>query len=121
MALSDHEQKLLDEMERNLFESESDQVVAQHRGHSPAFMVGGILLIVVGVVGLLIGVGSKLIIIGVLGFALMVGGVVLISLPRRSAARGSTQRQEAASASKPEPSSSTSFSDKMRERWERDD
>ena len=80
MPLSEQEQRLLDEMERNLYHGDADFVasVGRARGRTPyTAVVGGILLAVVGVAVLILGVVLQAWIVGVLGFAAMFTGVLL--------------------------------------------
>ncbi|MCS0497956.1 DUF3040 domain-containing protein [Protaetiibacter mangrovi] len=84
MPLSEQEQRLLDEMERNLYHSEAEDVttVGARRGRANG------TAIVLAAVGILIGLGLLLTgvvvrqpLVGVLGFAAMFAGVVLVVAP----------------------------------------
>jgi len=79
MALSEHEQRLLDEMERSLYQSDADFVAAGERRGAPNYVAVtlGILLALLGLGGALAAVAAQLPILGVVGFVLMVAGVLL--------------------------------------------
>ena len=74
MPLSEHEQRLLEEMERSLYQNDADFVakVGGKRAR-PAYrsIVLGILLAVVGVGVLIAGVYYQQPIVGILGFVVM--------------------------------------------------
>jgi hypothetical protein len=114
MPLSEQEQRLLDEMERNLYQSDADFVASGGRGRRPSArgIVLGVLLAVVGLAVLVTGVVVRQPLVGVLGFAVMFAGVLLgIAPPRRFArpvAVPPGSRSRAAS----------SFMDRMNARWD---
>lgn len=121
MPLSEQEQRLLEEMERNLYRNDADFVhaVGGVRGRRPNYrsIVLGVLLAVAGIGALIAGVALQLLIVGVVGFALMFGGVLLAITPGK---RG------AASAAPAEPSTSAKakrstggFMDRLNDRWDR--
>lgn len=120
MPLSEHEQRLLEEMERSLYRNDADFVatVSPRRGRpNLGAVVIGVLLVVAGIGTLVAGVMLQLLIVGILGFAVMFGGVLLALTPSRS---GSAP----VSASK-EPrgrggrGSGASFMDALNDRWDR--
>jgi len=127
MPLSEQEQRLLDEMERNLYQNDADFVatVGARRGR-PNYrgIVIGAVLVVAGIVTLLVGVGMRLPVVGVIGFVVMFGGVLVAITPARAvkgtesmkstAPAGSSSR---ASAGKPRRSGG--FMDTLNDRWER--
>ena len=87
MPLSEQEQRLLEEMERNLYQNDADFVatVGQRRG-APNYrtIVIGILIGIAGVATLVTGVIIRQPLVGILGFLIMFGGVLLaIAPPRR--------------------------------------
>lgn len=96
MPLSEQEQRLLDEMERNLYHGESDYVgTVGARTHRPGIgaVVLGVAVALAGVAVLLSGVATRLPILGVAGFLVMFGGVMLVvAPPRRLAARRGADR-----------------------------
>lgn len=119
MPLSEHEQRLLDEMERNLYQNDADFAAkVSGRGGRPAYrsVVLGILLALVGIGGLIAGLTLQNIVIGVAGFVAMFAGVLLALAPsRRPRPRGG----QAPSAGRPKPAASSGFMDHLNERWDR--
>lgn len=78
MGLSEHEQKLLDELERGLMESDSSFAAKVQRVGNPASkLIGGVLLTLIGLGVLVAGVFLQFAPIGVLGFLVMLGGLVI--------------------------------------------
>lgn len=118
MALSEREQRLLDEMERNLYHSEAD-VLSTSSGspQRPQYraIVIGVVAAVVGLIVLMAGVMLNALIVGVIGFAAMLGGVLFIFSPKqqRSSSEGSNARKSSG-----KNRSSQSFSDRMEQRWQ---
>lgn len=84
MPLSEQEQRLLDEMERNLYHSEADDVatVGAHRGRAngTAIVIAATALIL-GIGLLVTGVVVRQPLVGILGFVSMFVGVVLVVAP----------------------------------------
>ncbi|GAA2022212.1 hypothetical protein GCM10009819_01000 [Agromyces tropicus] len=121
MPLSEQEQRLLEEMERNLYKNDADFVATVGGGGRgrPNYraIVLGVLLAVAGAGALIGGVASQLLIVGVLGFALMFVGVLVAITPskRRRAASGGSVRGGAAKPAKAQ----TGFMDRLNERWDR--
>ena len=113
MPLSEHEQRLLDEMERSLYHNEADDVTTVGGGRArPNYtaIAIGIIAGVVGIALLLVGVISRLPIIGLVGFAIMFGGAMFaIAPPRRFSVRTAT------SGTRRRPS----LMDSLNERWDR--
>ena len=112
MPLSEHEQRLLDEMERNLYGSKADVHPARPSGR-PSYrsLVIGIIVLLIGLVGLVVGVTSQLIALGVIGFAIMFAGVMLAAKPGKATDSSSTRAQ-----AKSGPRSS--FMQRMDQRWD---
>ena len=113
MPLSEQEQRLLDEMERNLYQNDADFAARVSGRGRPSYtsIVLGVLVGLAGVILLLVGVSTQLIFVGIIGFIVMFAGVLLaISGPRHARA--------AATPSAPE-ARKVSFMDRMNERWER--
>ena len=94
MGLSEHEQRLLDEMERNLYKHEADIVntSAGPRTVNYTKVAVGVLGVVVGLVLVIVGVSAKLLIVGVAGFAVAVVG----ALWALSASKPATSEEAAA-------------------------
>ncbi|WP_395243331.1 DUF3040 domain-containing protein [Agromyces sp. MMS24-K17] len=119
MPLSEQEQRLLEEMERNLYRNDADFVAAVSGRGRPNYrsIVLGILLALLGVAGLIAGVALHLLIVGVIGFGLMFAGVLLAITPSKRAAAG---RPSAPKAGTQAPHrSSAGFMDRLNERWDR--
>jgi hypothetical protein len=116
MPLSEQEQRLLEEMERGLYQNDADFVatVGQRRGKpNYTIVVGGILLGILGVAILLTGVVVNQPIVGVLGFVLMFAGVMVALAPPRRAEAPSKP-----SASR-KPAKASSFMDNLGDRWDK--
>jgi hypothetical protein len=114
MPLSEHEQRLLDEMERSLYHSEADDVTTVGGGRARPNYTAIALGIIAGVIGialLLVGVVSRLAVIGLVGFAIMFAGALLAIAPPR---RLSVDRGRAPGAAR-----RPSFMDSLNERWDR--
>ena len=81
MALSEHEQRLLDEMERGFYQSEADVMqtgsVSRSRVNYRSLVLG-IIVVLVGIGVLIGGVAAQLLWLGLIGFAVMIGGVTLM-------------------------------------------
>src|SRR5215216_5947214 len=117
MPLSEQEQRLLDEMERNLYQNDADFVATVGAGRGRVNYRGivlGAILVLVGVVVLLAGVGARNSVVGVLGFAVMFAGVFVAVTPSRRTS--SSRKRAGAPAEKPR---SGSFMDNLNDRWER--
>jgi hypothetical protein len=117
MPLSEQEQRLLDEMERSLYQNDADFVatVGGRRGRiNYTALVSGILLAVLGVAILVSGVVLRQPLIGVGGFAVMFAGVlVAVGSPRRH------HLPTVPRSGGPRKAGRASFMDRMNARWER--
>lgn len=117
MALSEHEQRLLDEMERRLYQSESDVLPASSgvpRRFNYRSLVLGTLLALAGVGALIGGAAAQQTWLGMIGFVGMLAGV-LVMFSRREEVDPMDARPEAghqASAAK------ESLSERMERRWD---
>lgn len=119
MALSEHEQRLLDEMERGFYQSEADVMqtgsVSRRRVNYRSLVLG-IIVVLVGVGALIGGVAAQLLWLGLLGFAVMVGGVTLMmsrgseDITVEDALRGGSDSSGQASRE--------SLSERMERRWD---
>lgn len=122
MPLSEQEQRLLDEMERHLMNKDADVVSAPRDGQTLSYrnIVYGTVLVLVGLGGLIVGVSSGVIVVGVLAFVAMVGGVVLAATPaRRASGSDSPRADRAPSTGAKKATGSSSFMDRMNDRWDR--
>ncbi|MCU1578202.1 MAG: hypothetical protein JWP19_406 [Rhodoglobus sp.] len=119
MPLSEQEQRLLEEMERSLYQNDADFVatVSARRGKTNyTVLVLGILVAVVGVATLVTGVVVRQPLVGVLGFAIMFVGVLLAVAPPR---RADHAARPAASTPKRKSTSGGGFMDNLNERWDK--
>jgi hypothetical protein len=116
MALSEHEQKLLDEMERGLYQNEADVVsTAQLGKRMPNYRAIGIgtLVGVIGLIGMLWAVQASSTVIGVLSFVVLFAGVmVAVSIPGKPITT-------LESSQSPKSKSQVSLMDQLNERWEK--
>jgi predicted lipid-binding transport protein (Tim44 family) len=116
MPLSEHEQKLLEQLEKQLHED--DPKFASSMGSDPGrswstrHVIIGVLAGLAGIGLLLAGVWTQIILVGVLGFVVMGAGVYFATM--RSSTIG---RSKAAGGRKPgKPRSS--FMSSLEERWD---
>lgn len=119
MPLSEQEQRLLEEMERSLYQNDVDFVatVSPRRGRpNYTVIVAGVLITVVGIAVLVSGVIVRQPIVGVLGFAVMFAGVLLSAAPPRRAGSGS---ETAAGRPAKRPAAGSRFMDDLNRRWDR--
>ncbi|HJR44010.1 MAG TPA: DUF3040 domain-containing protein [Actinomycetota bacterium] len=83
MPLSDHEQRILDEIEKSLYQEDpafARGAKEREGSHDPKKRARmGAACLVAGFLGLLVFFYSRLVIVGVVAFAAMVLGVVLIA------------------------------------------
>jgi len=118
MPLSEQEQRLLEEMERNLYQNDADFVatVGQRRGKPNYTIVAiGVLVVIAGIAVLVAGVVLQLPILGLAGFIVMFAGVLTaLAPPRRGVAHESSPRPTASSGQR-----SSSFMDGLNERWDK--
>jgi len=121
MPLSEQEQRLLEEMERNLYRNDADFVhaVGGVRGRRPNYraIVLGVLLAVAGVGALIAGVALQLLIVGIIGFAFMFAGVLIAITPsKRGAVTAAPSEPTMSSKAR---RSSGGFMDRLNDRWDR--
>lgn len=111
MALSEREQRLLEEMERNLYKSDAD-FVDRPSSFSPNVrnITLGIVTAVVGIGIMIAGINFQLLWLGIVGFVAMFLGVLL------TMKQGPKKPQQEKSASNKK---SKSFGEKAQERWEK--
>ncbi|MFQ4150427.1 DUF3040 domain-containing protein [Arthrobacter sp. LAPM80] len=119
MPLSEHEQRLLDQLEEQL--NAEDPKFANALSSSPKRsmstrnVVIGVLVVIVGLLILLGGVGSQLIVVGILGFLVMGGGVyIALSKPKYVMSAKGAPRAGTKSGAK----SKSGFMNGLEEKWE---
>jgi len=122
MPLSEHEQRLLDQMERALYAEDpkfatslrSANGVRASRGRA----VLGVLGVLVGLGLILAGVSSTMIALGVGGFALMlIGAVIAYSAFRVPSATVEQEPGAQAPAAQQQDPKSSGFMDRLEDRW----
>jgi len=119
MPLSEQEQRLLEEMERSLYQNDADFVATARPGQGRTnyrFVAVGVLVAVLGVAALVAGVIIQQPLVGVLGFAIMFVGVLLAVAPPR---RGAATDAPPAARSSSNRSQGPSFMDSLNDRWDR--
>ena len=117
MPLSEQEQRLLEEMERSLYQNDADFVATTARRGAPNYTILalGVLIGVVGIAVLVAGVITQLLLLGILGFAVMFVGVLLaVAPPRRAATEEPTQPSQRKRAT-----TSRGFMDNLNDRWDK--
>jgi hypothetical protein len=124
MPLSEQEQRLLEEMERSLYQNDADFVptTGQRRGRpNYTVLVIGALIGLLGIATLIVGVVTQLTPVGVLGFAIMFVGVLLaVAPPRRMTSPEATKPTSGRAARGQRPNAnSESFMDRLNERWDK--
>lgn len=115
MPLSEEEQRLLDEMERNLYGSSQDVHSAGPAGgtFSSRGILFGVAGLVIGLGALVLGVTLQLIILGAIGFVVMFLGVVAALSIKAPRAGSSTSSPRASS-----PRSKRTFMQRLEDRWD---
>lgn len=115
MPLSEHEQRLLEEMERSLYHNDADFVAAVgNRGGRRNYrtIVIGLLIALVGIAAIISGVALRVPVVGIIGFVVMFVGVLLaLSRPRQES--GAAADQSSPAAARP------GFMDRLNERWDK--
>lgn len=116
MPLSEHEQQLLAQLEKQLHADDPRFVTSMGsravRGTSTRNIVLGIVIAVVGLLVLLGGVIIKSILLGVLGFVIMGAGVYVATL------RSGKPRPKGAGGTGGSPRRSSPFLQNLEERWD---
>lgn len=115
MPLSEHEQRLLEQLEKQLHEdhrfASTMKTVSNAGNYSTRNLALGALIGIVGIGVLIAGVSSQLIIVGVLGFIVMFGGVYL-ALSRKGGSPAVKSAEGAKSAQK------SGFMSDLESKWE---
>jgi hypothetical protein len=125
MPLSEQEQRLLEEMERSLYQNDSDFVarVTRRQGRPTYTAITlGVLGALVGVAVVILGLVFKAPVIGILGFVVMLAGVLFALRPGMRAPKAKTPRAGKPStggASRPSTGGGGSFMDRMNDRWDK--
>jgi hypothetical protein len=120
MGLSEHEQRLLDEMERNLYKHEADIVNTTSGPRTVDYtkVAVGVLGIVAGLVLVVVGVLMKLAVIGVLGFGLAVAGALWALSASKPATGDEADRARASGDGPAAKQQGPSLMDRLAEEWD---
>ena len=132
MPLSEHEQRLLEQMERALY-AEDPKFASSLRGKDPRSnfrrrLLMAIVGFVVGVVLLMTGLVAQVIVVSVLGFLLMLGSAFLAVTSYRAVTAasqlgvvdgGAVRKPRTVTRRSKSASSSGGFMQRMEERWNR--
>jgi hypothetical protein len=103
MALSEHEQRVLEELERGLYAEDAKFATKVASGGNPARrLVAGALIAVVGLSVLVFAVVIQLMIIGLVAFALMLAGLI-VATSTTPKPRASAKPASAAAPKPPKP------------------
>ena len=122
MPLSEHEQRLLEQMEKALYAE--DPKFATSLRSTPGARAArgraalGVLALLAGLGTLIAGVATTVIALGVLGFIVMLVGSVVIYSAFQTRAPVAAEDGEAPSAAPPKPRKS-GLMDRMEDRWRR--
>lgn len=123
MPLSEQEQRLLDEMERNLYRNDADFVstVGDRRGRPTYRSIAlGSVITIVGAAALVLGVVLQQPIVGILGFGVMLAGVLVAISPGKASPEETGDRGGFASApTSNKTKGATTFMDRMNDRWDK--
>lgn len=118
MPLSEYEQRMLEQMERQLRSDDpklADTLGSRRRAGVRVLL--GTLAVLAGVGGLVAGVATQLPWLGVIGFLSMFGGVwVAVSAPQSPPATGGPVR---AAGSRPGKPQRPGFMERLEDRWDR--
>ena len=121
MPLSEHEQRLFDQIERSL--AEDPKFASAVRATDPRFharrrIVGAAVLFLAGIGLLVYGVVSKIALLGVAGFVVMLGSVAFAMQSYRHS-QNRDLRAVGGTASRRTRSRRSSLVDRLEERWRR--
>jgi hypothetical protein len=127
MPLSEQEQRLLEEMERSLYQNDSDFVArVTRRTGRPTYtsITLGVLVALAGVAVVVIGLSIRMPWLGIVGFVLMLAGVLWALRPGMGSARAPRAPRAKSSGSTGSPSGhgsagGSSFMDRMNDRWDK--
>lgn len=113
MGLSEREQQMLDEMERQLYRSEADvmQAPKSRAQLNTRYVVFGVLTIIAGLGLLIAAVSLQMLWLGMIGFAVMFVGALLAFSKTDAPSSTSGSQSSRSKSSKP------SLADRMSARW----
>ena len=120
MPLSEHEQRLLEQMERALYAEDPKFATSlRSNGPRPGSRRKAVIGVLVGLAGLgllVAGAATAVVVLGVLGFLAMLAGTVLVVAALRAPATTETTAAPGAAPRAPEPKSG-GFMDRVEERF----
>jgi hypothetical protein len=122
MPLSEQEQRLLEEMERSLYQNDSDFVarVTRRQGRPTYTSITlGVLGALAGVAVVILGLVMRQPLIGILGFVVMLAGVLFALRPGMRAPKATRRPTRTSSGGAGGSSSGGSFMDRMNDRWDK--
>ncbi|ROR33718.1 DUF3040 family protein [Curtobacterium sp. JUb34] len=125
MPLSEQEQRLLEEMERSLYQNDSDFVarVTRRQGRPTYTAITlGVLGALAGVAIVIVGLVIKAPLLGILGFVVMLAGVLFALRPGMRAPKAKPARPGAPASggsARPANGGGGSFMDRMNDRWDK--
>lgn len=123
MPLSEHEQRIFDQIEEQLRADDPAlaKSISQDKSVQPGVVILGILIVLVGLGTLVAAVATNLIWLGAIGFIVAFAGV-LVAL-RRSEPAVASDADQSAPVPGPSPaaqeSTSSSLMDRLNDRWDR--
>lgn len=127
MPLSEHEQRLLDQLEQQLNAEDPTfaSSMSSHRagvGSQGALgarnLAIGVLVFLAGLGLILAGVSTKLILLGVLGFIVAVGGIYVVLMPQKQAKESASQKASGFAASQKTPKKQSGFMQNLESKWD---
>lgn len=120
MPLSEYEQRVLEQLERDLG-SDPQLGRAMKRGPKSRSRIAlGVVGVVVGLGVVVIGVMTQLLWLGIVGFALMIAAALWALLGGSSSSEGTTPAKQAKGKSGPsKPQAKKPFMQRMEERYDR--
>jgi hypothetical protein len=122
MPLSEQEQRLLEEMERSLYQNDSDFVarVTRRQGRPTYTSITlGVLGALAGVAVIVAGLVLRLPWLGIIGFVVMLAGVLFALRPGMRAAKARGPKSSTSSGSSSKNATNGSFMDRMNDRWDK--
>jgi hypothetical protein len=124
VPLSDHEQRLLEQMERALYAEDPKFADALRKSRSASIDRKGIVLGVAGIMGglavLVVGVATQIIPLGIIGFVLMLAGAFWSyrAFTRKSEEGQTPADPSTVGRSASRKASSGGFMDRLEQRWQ---
>jgi hypothetical protein len=124
VPLSDHEQRLLEQMERALYQEDPKFASSLRSGQGSIDrkrLLTGAGIVVLGLVAVVAGVAIPFAPLGVLGFAGMIGGAYWgwQATTERKGSGARTAAGRSAGGGSPRKTGSSSFMNRMEDRWRR--